>query len=70
MQRSRLPVIPLFFIHFAPMFPEVFVALDIEFHKVADFDRVDFSSTAMADLRQRHSVITCYHFTFAYIVSL
>lgn len=52
MQGSWLPVIPLFLIHFASMFPEVFVALDIQFYKVADFDRVDFPSTAVADLRQ------------------
>lgn len=50
MQGSWLPVIPLFLIHFASMFPEVFVALDIQFYKVADFDRVDFPSTAVADL--------------------
>lgn len=57
MQRSRLPVVPLFLIHFASMFPEVFVALDVQLHKVADFDRVDFPSAAVADLRQLHSVI-------------
>lgn len=32
------------------MFPEVFVALDIQLDKVADFDRIDFSSAAVADL--------------------
>lgn len=50
MQRSRLPVIPLFLVHFASMFPEVFVALDVQLYKVADFDRVDFPGTAVADL--------------------
>lgn len=52
MQRSWLPVIPLFLIHFASMFPEVLVALDVQLDKVADFDRVDFPSAAVADLRQ------------------
>lgn len=46
----QLPVIPLFLIHSASMFPEVFVALDVQLHEVADFDRVDFSSAAVADL--------------------
>lgn len=50
MQHSWLPVIPLFLIHFASMFPEVFVALDIQLYKVADFNRVDFPSAAVADL--------------------
>lgn len=50
MQRPWLPVIPLLLIHFASMFPEVFVALDVELDEVADFDRVDFSSAAVADL--------------------
>lgn len=57
MQRFLLPVIPLFVIHFASVFPEVFVALDVQLHKVADFDRVDFPSAAMADLRHGHSGI-------------
>lgn len=57
MQGSWLPVIPFFLVHFAPVFTEVFVALNIQLHKVADFDWVDFSSAAVADLRQRHSVI-------------
>lgn len=52
MQRSRLPVIPLFLVHFASVFPEVFVALDVQLHQVADFDRVDLPGTAVADLRQ------------------
>lgn len=52
MHHTGLPVIPLFLIHFASMFPEVFVALDVQFYKVADFDWVDFSSAAVADLRQ------------------
>lgn len=56
MQSSGLPVIPLFLIHSASMFPEVFVPLDIQLNKVADFDRVDFPSATVADLRQ-HSVI-------------
>lgn len=55
MQGSWLPVIPFFLVHFAPVFTEVFVALNIQLHKVADFDWVDFSSAAVADLRQRHS---------------
>lgn len=50
MQRPWLSVIPLLLIHFASMFPEVFVALDVQLHKVADFDGVDFSSAAVADL--------------------
>lgn len=50
MQHSRLPVVPLFLIHFASMFPEVFVALDVQLYQVADFDRVDFPSAAVADL--------------------
>lgn len=50
MQHSWLSVIPLFLVHFASMFPEVFVALYIELYEVADFDRVDFSSAAVADL--------------------
>lgn len=50
MQRSRLLVIPLLFIHLSSMFPEVFVALHVELYKVADFDGVDFSSAAVADL--------------------
>lgn len=57
MQRSWLPVVPLFFVHFSSMFPEVFVALNVQLYEVADFDRVDFSGAAVADLRQRHSVI-------------
>lgn len=57
MQSSGLPVIPLFLIHSASMFPEVFVPLDIQLYKVADFDRVDFPSATVADLRQQHSVI-------------
>lgn len=57
MQHSWLPVVPLFLVHFAPMFPEVFVALNIQLYKVADFDRVDFSGAAVADLRQQHTVI-------------
>lgn len=32
------------------MLPKVLVALDIQFYKVADFDRVDLSSAAMTDL--------------------
>lgn len=32
------------------MFPEVFVALDVQLYEVADFDRVDFPSAAVADL--------------------
>lgn len=51
MQGSWLPVIPFFLVHFAPVFTEVFVALNIQLHKVADFDWVDFSSAAVADLR-------------------
>lgn len=50
MQGSWLPVIPFFLVHFAPVFTEVFVALNIQLHKVADFDWVDFSSAAVADL--------------------
>lgn len=50
MQRSWLSLIPLFLIHFASVFPEVFVALDVQLYKVADFDRVDFPSAAVADL--------------------
>lgn len=57
MQCSWLPVFPLFLVHFASVFPEVFVALDVELDEIADFDRVDFSSAAVADLRQLHSVI-------------
>lgn len=52
-QHSWFPVIPLFLIHFASMFPEVFVALDVELYKVADFHRIDFSGAAVADLRKR-----------------
>ena len=44
-------IIPFFLIHFASMFPEVFVALDIQLDKVADFDRIDFPSAAVADLK-------------------
>lgn len=51
-QRSRVPVIPFLLVHFTPMFPEVFVALHIELHEVADFDWVDLSSAAVAYLRQ------------------
>lgn len=50
MQCSLHPVFPFFFIHFAPMFPKIFVALNVQFYEIADFDRVDFSSTAVADL--------------------
>lgn len=52
MQCSWLPVVPIFLIHFASVFPEVFVALNVQLYEVADFDRVNFSSAAVADLRQ------------------
>lgn len=48
MQRSGL--IPLLFIHLPSVFPEVFVSLDVQLHQVADFDGVDFSGPAVADL--------------------
>lgn len=44
----QLPV--AFLVHPASVFPEVFVALDVELDEVADFDRVDFPSAAVADL--------------------
>lgn len=59
MQRSWLSLLLLFLIHSASMFPEIFVALDIQLYKVADFDRVDFPSTTVTDLRQQNSVIQC-----------
>lgn len=49
-QRSRLPVIPFLLVHFTSMFPEVFVALHVELHEVADFDWVDLPSAAVAYL--------------------
>lgn len=57
MQRSVLPVVPLFLIHFASVFPEVFVALDIQLDEVADFDGVDFPCTTVADLRKWKAVV-------------
>lgn len=59
MQCSWLSLLPLFLIHSASMFPEIFVALDIQLYKVADFDRVDFPSATVTDLRQQNSVIQC-----------
>lgn len=50
MQRSWFSVISFFLVHLASMFPEVFVALDVELYQVADFDRVDFPCAAVADL--------------------
>lgn len=50
MHCSWLPVLSLFLIHFASMFPEVFVALDVQLHEVADFDRVDFPGAAVTNL--------------------
>lgn len=47
----QLPVLAVLLIHSAAVFPEVFVALHVELHQVADFHRVDFSSAAVADLR-------------------
>lgn len=57
MQRSLLPVVPLLLVHFASVFPEVFVALHVQLDEVADFDRVDFSSAAVADLKKHTDVI-------------
>lgn len=52
MQCTQLPVF-VFLTHFASVFPEVFVSLDIQFDKVADFYRVDFTSATVADLRKQ-----------------
>lgn len=50
MQHSWLSVIPLLLVHFASMFSKVFVALDVQLYKVADFNRVDLPGAAVADL--------------------
>lgn len=52
MQCTQLPVFLLLLTHFASMFPEVFISLDIQLNKVADFDRVDFAGATVADLRK------------------
>lgn len=52
MQCTQLPVFLLLLTHFASMFPEVFISLDVQLNKVADFDGVDFTSAAVADLRK------------------
>lgn len=46
-----LLIIPLFLIYSASMFPEVFIPLDIQLYKVADFDRINFPSATVADLK-------------------
>lgn len=56
MQGSRLPLFPLLFVHLTPVFPEIFVALDVELHQVTDFNWIDFSGPTVADLRKQHSV--------------
>lgn len=55
MQCTQLPVFLLLLTHFASMFPKVFVSLDIQFNKVADFYRVDFTSATVADLRKQNN---------------
>lgn len=50
MQHPWLSVIPLFLIHFASMFSEVFVALDVQLYKVADLNRIDLAGATVADL--------------------
>lgn len=52
LQCTQLPVFLLFLTYFASMFPEVFISLDVQLNKVADFDRVDFTSATVADLRK------------------
>lgn len=71
MQCSWLSLLPLLLIHSASMFPEIFVALDIQLYKVADFDRVDFPSATVTDLRQENRVNQCNQQLFdIYIDSL
>lgn len=55
MQCTQLPVLLLLLTHFASVFPEVFVSLDVEFNKVADFYRVDFTSATVTNLRKRNN---------------
>lgn len=52
LQCTQLPVFLLFLTYFASMFPEVFISLDVQLNKVADFDRVDFTGATVADLRK------------------
>lgn len=49
-------IIPLFLIYSASMFPEVFVPLDIQLYKVADFDRINFPSATVADLKYKNEI--------------
>lgn len=53
MQCIRLSVFLILLNHFATVFPKVFVSLDIQFNKVADFYRVNFASATVADLRKQ-----------------
>lgn len=52
--QCTLPVFLLLLAHFASVFPEVFVSLDVQFDKVTDLHRVDFASATMADLRKQN----------------
>lgn len=55
MQRPLL--LALLFIHLASVFPEVFVALNVQLDQVAYFDRVDFSGATVADLQRDRRLI-------------